>query len=487
MPDMTVSQWLILVLVSAVAVTTAVHALLFKRDPRSAFAWVAVCLLFPIAGPLLYVFFGINRIQTRAKKLEEERSFRVKLDESRMAKLAPFKVSFKDLPEEFQSIARTADAVTRLPLVSGNVIAPLADGETAYPEMLRAIDSAEKFVLFSTYIFQRDESGMRFVESLGSAVSRGVDARVIVDGVGEFYGLPRRVGRALKSRGVRVARFLPPKLIPPTLYVNLRNHRKLLIVDGKVGFTGGMNIADRHLAQSPEPPARARDIHFRFEGPVVAQLEHTFLDDWHFCTGDESPPGPPYDWSARATSSQASGACRAIAEGPNEDFNILQTILVGAISSARRRVVIITPYFLPSREMIGAMQSAALRGVAVTLIMPEKNNLPYVHWATRKMLWEMTDYGINAYYQPPPFAHTKLFIVDEFYAQVGSANLDPRSLRLNFELNVEVFDRALIQRLTDYTESIRRKSRTITSEELGARSLPVRTRDALAWLFSPYL
>ncbi|MDX1556971.1 MAG: phospholipase D-like domain-containing protein, partial [Xanthomonadales bacterium] len=122
-----------------------------------------------------------------------------------------------------------------------------------------------------------------------------------------------------------------------------------------------------------------------------------------------------------------------------------------------------------------------------TLIMPEKNNLPYVHWATRKMLWEMTDYGIDAYYQPPPFAHTKLFLVDDFYAQVGSANLDPRSLRLNFELNVEVFDRVLVQRLTDYTESIRRQSRTITSRELEARPLPVRTRDALAWLFSPYL
>ena len=487
MLEMTISQWLILVLVSAVAVTTAVHALLFKRDPRSAFAWVAVCLLFPLAGPLLYVFFGINRIQTRAKKLEEERSFRVELDESRTAKLAPFKVSFKKLPDEYQSIARTADAVTRHPLVSGNLISPLADGETAYPEMLRAIDSAEKFVLLSTYIFQRDESGMRFVESLGDALRRGVDVRVIVDGVGEFYGLPRRVGGALKSRGVRIARFLPPKIIPPTLYVNLRNHRKLLIVDGKVGFTGGMNIADRHLAQSPEPPARTRDIHFKFEGPVVAQLEHTFLDDWHFCTGDKTPPGPPYDWSTSPKSAQASAACRAIAEGPNEDFNTLQTILVGAISSARKRVVIITPYFLPSREMIGAMQSAALRGAGVTLIMPEKNNLPYVHWATRKMLWEMTDYGIDAYYQPPPFAHTKLFLVDDFYAQVGSANLDPRSLRLNFELNVEVFDRVLVQRLTDYTESIRRQSRTITSRELEARPLPVRTRDALAWLFSPYL
>ncbi len=485
--QMSVSQWLILLLITAVAVATAIHALLFKRDPRSAFAWVAICLLFPVAGPLLYAFFGINRIRTRAKKLEEERSFRIERDEKRTAALAPFEVSHDDLPDEYQNIARIADAVTRRPLVSGNTIAPLADGESAYPEMLKAIDSAERYVLMSTYIFQRDESGRRFVESLSNAVQRGVEVRVIIDGVGELYGLPRRIGKLLKRRGVRVARFLPPKIFPPTLYVNLRNHRKLLIIDGRTGFTGGMNIGDRHLAQSPEPPARARDIHFKFEGPVVAQLEYAFLDDWHFCTGDETPPGEPHDWSKKAKGTQATAVCRAVAEGPNEDFNMLDTILVGAISSARQRVLIVTPYFLPSREMIGALQSAALRGAGVTLIMPEKNNLPFVHWATRKMLWEMVEYGVNTYYQPPPFAHTKLFIIDDFYAQVGSANLDPRSLRLNFELNVEVFDRGLVQRLVDYADSIQRRSRAITAEELDGRSLPVRTRDALAWLFSPYL
>ena len=287
------------------ALATAVHALLFKRDSKSAFAWVAICLLFPVAGPLLYAFFGINRIRTRAKKLQEERSFRLEQDRQRTAPLDPFEVSYESLPDECHNIARTADAVTRHPLVSGNVISPMADGESAYPEMISAIDLAQNFVLLSTYIFQRDESGMRFVESLGNAVSRGVDVRVIIDGVGEFYGLPQRVGRLLKQRGVRLARFLPPKLVPPTLYVNLRNHRKLLVVDGRIGFTGGMNIADRHLAQSPEPPARARDIHFRFEGPVVGQLEHTFLDDWHFCTGDDTPPGLPYDWTERRIEPQA--------------------------------------------------------------------------------------------------------------------------------------------------------------------------------------
>lgn len=485
--EATARQWIILILVTLISVIAAVHALLYKRDPRSAFGWIAICLVFPIAGPLLYTFFGINRIRSRAKKLQEHRPFKFEMDDDRSAPLAPFEQTYQDLPDEYQHIARVSDAVTRRPLVSGNAITPLVNGESAYPDMLSAIETAESFVLLSTYIFQRDSSGMRFVEALAGAAARGADVRVIIDGFGELYSLPRRIGTLLRRRGVRIARFLPPRLFPPTLYVNLRNHRKLLVVDGKVGYTGGMNIADRHLAESPEPPARASDIHFRFEGPLVAQMEHAFLEDWYFCTGDDSVPGSPYDWNSHSTSPNATATCRAIAEGPNEDFNKLATILVGAISSARRRIVIVTPYFIPSQEMISALQSAALKGAGVTVILPEKNNLPYMHWATRKMLWEMIQYGVHAYYQPPPFAHSKLFLVDDFYAQVGSANIDPRSLRLNFELNVEVFDRGLVQQLSDHVEATQQRSREVTLEELDDRPLSVRTRDALAWLFSPYL
>lgn len=484
---MQITHWLILSLITAVAVATAGHALLYKRDPRSAFAWVAICLLFPVAGPLLYYFFGVNRIQTRAKKLQDEHSFHVKLGVARETALKPFETSHETLPEDYLYISRIADAVTRRPMVSGNTVTPLVNGEAAYPDMLGAIGAARHSVYLSTYIFQRDRSGKDFIAALADAKQRGVDVRVIVDGVGELYGLPRRASSLLASKGVRVARFLPPRLLPPTLYVNLRNHRKLLIIDGRLGYTGGMNIADRHLAEQPEPPSRASDIHFRIEGPVVIQLEHAFLEDWKFCTGEGKLPEVIHDWTAQPASGRGSAVCRAIPEGPNEDFNKISSILVGAISSSRQRVSIVTPYFLPSREMIGALQSATLRGVGVSIILPRKNNLPYIQWATQKMLWEMVEYGVQVYYQPPPFAHTKLFIVDDIYAQIGSANLDPRSLRLNFELNVEIFDRRAVQMLAQYVESTRGRSAQVTLEELDNRSLPVRLRDALFWLFSPYL
>jgi len=166
-------------------------------------------------------------------------------------------------------------------------------------------------------------------------------------------------------------------------------------------------------------------MHFGLSGPVAAQIEWVFLEDWGFAAG--TPPLP----KTLTPLQQGSALCRTIVEGPNEDFDKLSVILIGAISSARRRVSIMIPYFLPSREMISALQTAALRGVEVTVILPAKNNLPFVHWATRNMLWQLLQRGVRVYYQPPPFVHTKLFVVDDRYALIGSANMDSRSLRLN--------------------------------------------------------
>jgi cardiolipin synthase len=161
--------------------------------------------------------------------------------------------------------------------------------------------------------------------------------------------------------------------------------------------------------------------------------------------------------------------------------------MVSAVSAAQSHISIITPYFLPSRELIAALQATALRGVGVTIILPSKNNLPFVHWAMRNMLWELLVWGIRVFYQPPPFVHTKLFVVDNHYAQVGSANIDPRSLRLNFELAVEVFDRGFVDILTDHIEKCRKHSTEVSLKDCDSRGLPVKIRDALAWLFSPYL
>lgn len=467
------------VTIPAVSLMAAGHALLTKRDPRAALGWVAVCMMFPVAGPVGYLLFGINRVRTRARELGRRYPFSREVTDTRdPADSAASGASL--LPESQRRIARVSEAVTKRPLLGGNHIEALFNAELAYPAMLEAIAGARNQVLLASYIFNVDRSGKEFVEALAAAVERGVDVRVIVDGVGEFYS-PPGVSRLLRRRGVRVARFLPPRLLPPSLHVNLRNHRKILVVDGDVGFTGGMNISDHHWVEPSRRRNPVADMHFRLRGPVVSQLAEVFLEDWGFCKGSyDAPPEP-------STHNAGSAVCRTIKDGPNEDLARLATILLGAIGAAQQRLAIVTPYFLPSAEMVSALGTAALRGVEVSVLIPQRSNMPFVDWATRNMLAEPLDHGVQVLLQPPPFAHTKLFLVDDYYVQVGSANIDQRSLRLNFELAVESFDTAFAATLWREVDHLRQHATALLSEDIESRSLPQRVRDAVAWLATPYL
>jgi len=471
-------QWLLVAIVPLLAALAAGHALLTKHDPRTALGWIAVCVMFPLAGPMLYYLFGINRVRTRARHLESMSPFRISAEE-RAGEDARVRPDNDAVAPGYDTLVHVSDAVTRRPLVRGNRLEMLENGERAYPAMLRAIEAARDRVFLSSYIFETDAIGRRFVQTLGRAAARGVDVKVVVDGFGELYSFPL-ASRMLRRQGVRTARFLPPKLLPPTVHVNLRNHRKILVVDGHTAFTGGMNIGGRHLVARRRRRRRTADVHFRLQGPVVRQIETAFLEDWRFLTGEDLLP-------AAADAPEGTALCRAVADGPNEELDQIETILIGAVSVARRRIAVMTPYFLPSAALIAALQSAALRGVEVAIVLPERNNLPYMHWATRKLLGPLLVRGVRVWYQPPPFVHAKLLLVDDYYLHIGSANIDARSLRLNFELIVEVFDEELAGAVLAYVSRARAAGRELSAEELGARPLPEKLRDAAAWLFSPYL
>jgi cardiolipin synthase len=469
------SQYLtpiLLLLHSLVALLTIGHVLLHKRDPRSALGWIATCILFQIAGPLLYFFFGINRIHIRAQQLWAEAGEHIPQAAHNRLTAPP--------TEEFFELATFAGTVTDMPLLLGNHIELLHDGEQAYPAMLAAINAAQRSVYLSSYIFKTDVTGQKFIDALLRAQQRGLDVKVLIDGYGDWYRLPRASAK-LRKLGVNVRRFLPLRLLPPSAHINLRNHRKILVVDGQLAFTGGMNIGDHHLAANLHNKRRVTDLHFSLKGPITLQLEAIFLEDWAFATRSKVTQAFTEPENA------GSAICRALTDGPNNDLDIITLTLVGAVAAARRSINIMTPYFLPPRELIAALQTAALRGVAVTIILPAYNNLPYVHWATRNMLWELLQYGVQIYYQPAPFAHAKLFTVDGQHAQIGSANLDPRSLRLNFEIMVEIYSAEVGQQLNSYFNRIQQQSRPVTRAELDQRPLHIRLLDAVFWLFSPYM
>ena len=381
--------------------------------------------------------------------------------------------------EHLRELRALADRVVTCRLNEGNRLVPLRNGEGAYPAMLEAIYEARHSVHLSTYIFDGDGAGGEFLVALKRAAERGVEVRVIIDSLGEKYSRPT-ARRLLKGSNVRVGRFLP---LRHGGYVNLRNHRKILVVDGRKAFTGGMNIGDRHMIQRSGPPPVVVDVHFLVEGPVVADLQKAFLEDWFFVSGERHDNAKYFP----ALNPVGDALVRTVSDGPDKEFRKLHWIIMGALACARHKVQIMTPYFIPDRPLVSSLITTAMRGVEVSLVLPELNNLPLVHWATRSYLWELLQQGIKVFYQPPPFVHTKLFVVDGVWSLIGSANLDPRSLRLNFELNLEVYDRNFARQIIGYFEDALSISHEVSLEEMDNRPFPEKVRDCAAKLLSPYL
>jgi len=461
-----------------VAVFAATHALLTKRDARAAWGWIAVCWLFPFAGPALYFFFGINRIRTRARRYAVNRGGReVGAAHAHDVRHHPPQHA---LPYWLEEVARTADVLTRRPLLGGNLIEPLHNGEQAFPRMLAAIESAKESVWLASYLFDNDAVGRQFADALAAAHARGVQVRVLLDDVGERYSLPR-IGRQLKRAGVPFARFNPLTLVPPSLHINLRNHRKLLIVDHELAFTGGMNISARHCVAEPRNRHPTVDLHFELRGAIVRQMAEVFAEDWAFTTHERLPV------PELVTHGAGSPVCRVITDGPNEDLDQLNFVLQSAINAARHEILIMTPYFLPSAELMSALQGAALRGVRTVVLLPAKNNLPYVDWAARHQLHLLLERGVRVRFQSGPFSHSKLLVVDGAYTLIGSANWDPRSLLLNFELNVEIYDGVFAQRMAAHFAEQWQESEELLLREAVHPPFGQRLRNALCWLFSPYL
>jgi len=453
---------------------TSGHVLLHKRDSRAATLWLGIIWLLPLAGPFLYLALGFNRVRRRAISLGVHGTLRHSNPET-LGEPNPVAA------EHLKLLANVVNRVVAQPLTTGNRIKALVNGDEAFPAMLAAIESAEKSISLTTYIFDNDRTGKKFADALGRAVARGVNVRVLIDSAGARYSWPPITHRLRRGK-VTVARFLPSLAPWRVATINLRNHRKALIVDGRIAFTGGMNL--RHgnvLADQPKSPVQ--DLHFRVEGPAVTQLQEAFANDWAFTTREVLDgliwfPDLPECGDVVA---------RAITDGPDADFEKLRWTLLAALAEAQTSVQILTPYFLPDPAMVSALNLAALRGVRVDIILPEKNNLPCVHWASRALWWQVLERGCRIWLMPPPFDHSKLMIVDGHWVLLGSANWDARSLRLNFELNLECYGRDFARVMAAVLERKMSAAREVTLAEVDARKIPAKLRDAIARLFSPYL
>ena len=480
-PEWLASWWALSwgLLILSVSVTAGLHAVLSRREVRSSIGWLGLIVLVPLLGAVIYAMFGVNRIQRKAVLLRADRVRRYRIAPEAVATGTAGRMPLVEHPA-LARVARIVDSVTHRPLLAGNRIEALRNGEEAYPAMIRAIEQAESCVTLCTYIFDNDPAGHQFLDALEAAVRRGVEVRVLVDAAGTWYSFPR-IHKVLRQRRVPHARFIPFALARAQ-YINLRNHRKILVVDGRIGFTGGMNIRYGHLVES-RTKNPTQDLHFRVDGPLVAQLQEVFAEDWQFTTG-ESLVGEPW---FPTLSPAGSALARGIPDGPDEDQDALNWTLLGAIGAAERSVKVMTPYFLPDPPLATALNMAALRGVDVDLVFPSKSNLPLVEWAMWSQFWTVLEHGCRVWLTPPPFDHSKLMVVDDHWTILGSSNWDPRSLRLNFEFNVEVYCGELGPQMSRLVDERIAVARQVTADELRTRSFPRRVRDAAAGLLSPYL
>ena len=465
----------------ALMVFASAHVVMYKKDTRAAIGWIGIVLLSPILGALVYTVLGINRVQRRAVTLRGRAPRGVAHGSAHEAGRDEVLCCLPPHATHLVSLEKLISELTGRRLLGGNRITPLVGGAETYPQMLEAIDNAQHTVALSTYIFDNDRAGHEFVSRLAAAVRRGVEVRVLVDAIGARYSFPSIIG-VLRRSGVPVARFLPTMVPGRFAYSNLRSHRKILVADGRVGFTGGLNIREGHDARL-NPAHPILDHHFRIEGPVVAHLQEVFIEDWAFTT-DELLDGEHW-FPELQTAGEA--LARGISAGPDSDLDKLRLTLEGALACAESSVFIVTPYFLPEASLVSALNVAALRGVEVDIILPEANNLTLVKWASNAMLWQVLERGCRVWMSPPPFDHTKLMLVDRAWTLLGSGNWDPRSLRLNFEFDVECYEAALADQLHNWMTEKRKSARQVTLADMDGRSIPVRLRDGVVRLLQPYL
>ena len=457
-----------------ISAAVTVSVLFQKKDVRSAIAWIGLVWLSPFIGAAIYYAFGINRVARRASKIKQNLNF-----DNKYKATAIFKKT--KLKRHIAKIAQIGDQIAEFPIVDGNRLSLLRDGDQAYPKMLQAINDARHSVALGMYIFRQDHLGMKFVDALIAAHNRGVEIRVLVDGVGSGYFFSSVVHQ-LRRAGIKARRFMHHWLPWRMSFINLRNHKKLLIIDGAVGFVGGLNLGGENI-WTKFRKRQVNDTHFCLEGPIVGQLMASFADDWHFTSGEELVSEIWWPTVKR----EGSVIARSVNSGPDEDLGNIETVLSIAISQAKHHIRIVTPYFLPDERLQSIIDMAMLRGVKIDLIIPARTDFVLVDWAVRGNLGFLKLGGIDCRLSPNPFDHSKLITVDGLWCAFGSPNWDVRSLRLNFEILIECYDLKTVGEIDQLIDEKIKNATPFTDEQLAARGRIVQLRDAGARLLLPYL
>ncbi|MDU8945392.1 cardiolipin synthase [Ovoidimarina sediminis] len=459
-----------LILPALVAVA-AWRAIATARTPQGAVGWVVFLLSAPWFALPSYILFGQSKFRGYVVSRRNSQRVIEALDDFAESH-APSGAPDPSIPA-FEKIAG-------MPAVGGNTMEILVDGTATFAAVFDAIDRAKTYILVQFYILRNDTIGRDFADRLKAAASRGVTVRVIYDGVGS-YSLDRSYTDGLERAGIRVVD--PGSARGPTspLQINFRNHRKTVIVDGQIGFTGGHNVGDEYLGRD-KSIGRWRDTHVAIEGPMVQQLQLAFAEDWHWATGETLDNS--LRWTPQDADDDMTGLI--VPTGPVDEMDSGSLLFLTAIIAARRRIWIASPYFVPDSIVLSALIQAGLRGVDVRLLVPDQID-HYLPWlAAFAYFDEVRDAGVTVYRYTDGFMHQKVFLADDGIAGIGTTNLDNRSFRLNFEAMAVFFDAVAAARVEEMLESDFAKARMMT-ERLSEQGLKLRVGAPLARLLAPLL
>lgn len=465
-----VMVWIIvLVLYSILAIAIVISLLLKGVRPTKSLAWLLAVFTIPVGGMFLYFMLGRNR---RKRQLFESRNL--------ISRYRKRGVPEEEPASELPRVRTIIKTMTGFRPVSGNDVRLLRDGKETFDSIFSAMESARDYIHLQYYIFEEGELADRLLELFTAKRSEGVIIRLIYDSIGSL-SLGKRYLRKLSAIGVMAHPFLPLRYGRYVSSLNYRNHRKIIIVDGKVGFTGGINISDKYLKGDPQL-GKWHDMHIKLEGSVVFDLNAVFLGDWNVVSGElvEQIRIPDSGMEGKTN-------VQVLPDAPDDPFPTVEHLFLSLINSCRHKLYITNPYIIPSLPIQRALENAALSGVDVRLLLSEKADNVLVNWCVQSYFEALLAAGIRIFLYPEGFLHSKIIVADNEVATIGTANLDERSFQQNYEVNVVVYDREIAMELTEEFLADSSKSREVDRLEFGNRHWAVRLKQGAARMLSPLL
>jgi cardiolipin synthase len=467
---------------AAVALALIPLVIIRRKEPSSTIAWILTLLFVPALGAILFLLFGRDRVRWPARRKRQADAL---VHATVVAETGDRGLDLSKAPAELSELEKQifllGAQLSQGSATSGNRVDVLAEGHVVYDALGAAIDQAREHVHAEYYLIRNDQTGAWFRDKLVQAAKRGVEVRLLCDGYG-CLAIGRAWRRPLRRAGVKLGLFMPMRslLLQP---VNLRNHRKIVVVDGRLGLTGGVNIGDEYRGEM-RGIGRWRDTHLLIEGPAAAALQRVFLQDWFFATGEGVDP-KRYFPDANHAGGKATVA--VVPSGPDTRTEAIHRVFFAAISGARERVWITTPYFVPDPAMVVALQVAALRGVDVKLILPSRSNHRVTFHAGRSYYEQLLEAGVHIHEYTPGMIHAKTMVVDGRIVLVGSANMDMRSFRLNFEVHTLLHDESTAKDLESRFLADLAQTTAVTLDVWARRPWGFRIAEGAGRLVSPLL